>query len=110
MGWIRHHGIVVTGDMDSDRLGKAHEFAKTIFPAVSDIVPGRVNASGSFLIPPDGSKEGWKDSDDGDAERERFVAGMADNWCSWVEYEHDVDNGTARIVRSSSDPDTEAKP
>jgi hypothetical protein len=101
MGWIRHHGIVVTGDTDNDRLAKAHKLAKSIFP---EIVPGTVNCSGSFLIPPDGSKEGWAHSDEGDARRDLFVKGMADNRCSWIEYDHDIDNATARIVRSSSDP------
>ena len=72
MGYIRHHAIVVTS-WDENAINTAHEKADELFgEAVSDVVQSQWNGYRSFLIPPDGSNEGWTESDAGDIARERF--------------------------------------
>lgn len=71
MGYVRHDAILVTS-MFEEHIAKAHESAKLIFTTVSDLLPSRMNGYHSFLVPPDGSKEGWPDSDAGDSRRADF--------------------------------------
>lgn len=71
MGYVRHDAILVTS-MFEEHIAKAHESAKQIFTTVSDLLPSRMNGYRSFLVPPDGSKEGWPDSDTGDRRRADF--------------------------------------
>ena len=105
MGWIRHHGIVVTS-WDAAALRHAHAHAAELGMTTTEIVASPVNGYSSFLVAPDGSKEGWDDSNTGDAQREAFVAWLdsraysdGSSALSWIEYEHDSDNGTAKILR-----------
>ena len=100
MGWIRHHGIVVTSEQ-RDKLQAAHAKATEIFPAVSPIVDGVVNSSGSFFVPPDGSNEGWLESGNGDIQRDAFVEYLESSSMDWIEYELDRNGGEARIKRAS---------
>ena len=51
---------------DKKYLIKARTAAEGIFPWVSEISPTAINGYVSFFIPPDGSKEGWKESTEGD--------------------------------------------
>lgn len=71
MGYMRHDAIIVTSfkgpDADVARK-KAIEIGLVTTPPVKSDVNGYV----SFMIATDGSKEGWKDSDDGDAMREKW--------------------------------------
>ena len=112
MGHICHHGIVVTA-WNKERIAKAHAKAKEIFGVnVSEIVPSQINGYVSFLVAPDGSKEGWIDSQNGDDEREKFkhfLEHTRELYCDWIEYEHDVDNAFARLSASSSGIDGEVK-
>lgn len=74
MGYIKHDAVIVTGY----HLEKLHSLAKTIFqdtPAfVTDISPEAVNGWTTFAIFPDGSKEGWPDSQDADTARQFFIS------------------------------------
>jgi hypothetical protein len=108
MGWIRHHGIVVTS-WDKTAIDKAHEQAKAMFPpdTVTNLARAPLNGYQSFLVAPDGSKENWADSDLGDERREAFVRWLNEHAYEdgssslhWIEYEHDTDNGQARVVRA----------
>jgi hypothetical protein len=105
MGWIRHHGIVVTS-RKAELLKEAHAMACTTFATVTSIVASPINGYATFFIAPDGSKEGWADSELGDKKRDAFVKWMdaqayedGSNALAWLEYEHDVDNGTACVTR-----------
>lgn len=73
MGYIRHDAIVVTA-YRKDHAIAARATAFEFGLAVSDLVESPMNGYVSFLIAPDGSKEGWKDSDDGDAKRTLWLA------------------------------------
>lgn len=83
MGTIHHHAILVTGWDES--LDKAYQKAAEIFPWVSPISPEGVNSYRSFFIPPDGSKEGWEDSDKGDARRKAFFKFLGEQERFFVE-------------------------
>jgi len=72
MGTIHHHAIVVT-HWDPKAIEIAHAVAGVIFPEVSPILHSEYNGYSSFFIPPDGSKEGWLESDRGDLRRHEFI-------------------------------------
>jgi hypothetical protein len=67
-----------------------------------------MNGFQSFFIPPDGSKEGWDDSNIGDLQRETMI-----NWLNeqayedgstpfrWVEVQYGDDDKVSKIVRHS---------
>ena len=110
MGYIRHHAIVVTGQHewlhDSTLL--------TIFDArraaidcgcrlVTEVVGPGVNSTSSFLVAPDGSKEGWSDSDVGDRARGDFIEWLrsqgARGYYAWAEVAIGPDDQEARVER-----------
>lgn len=115
MGYILHHVIVVSS-WDNDLLAKARDTAVEMFEGVayvSTIVPHRrVNGGGSILVAPDGSKEGWDHSHDGDTARRKFTKWLdgqrhddgSSSLC-WAEIAlgSDDDNDT-HIVRHRGDP------
>ena len=107
MGYIKHHSIIVTAYKDD--VAKVHAKAVEIFGTlVSNIVKSKKNYYESFFIAPDGSKEGWDDSDRGDEAREDFI-NWADNQTGiddddslsfeWVEVSYD-EEGKTNVCRS----------
>lgn len=110
MGWMRHHAIVVTS-WEDEWLEEAHREARAIFGAqVTNITLPAVNGYRSFLVPPDGSKEGWEESDAGDKRRERFVAWLSaatyedgSTSLKWVEVQYGDDGNDTRIVHDSEE-------
>ena len=110
MGYTRHHAIIVTG-YDLERVEKIRNKIKK---KCTTLRPTRVHVSamegyGTFFIGPDGSKEGWPDSDAGDEERnmiinllrsKRFEDGSSP--FDWVEVQYGDDNGEDELVRSCS--------
>lgn len=97
MGHIRHHAIIVTSG-DGKLLKAAWDEASSLDLHPTSIETSRVNGYGSFLVPPDGSKSGWADSDQGDARMASFVVWLRSKayddgsssleWCE-VMYGHD---------------------
>jgi hypothetical protein len=77
MGYERHHAIIVTS-WSKASIEAAHQQATTLFAEtfvqVTDVTAAGMNDYRSFLVAPDGSKEGWHDSDAGDAARAAFIA------------------------------------
>lgn len=90
MGTIAHHAIIVTGSSES--IERAREKAVEIFKVdpedhelfnrimghpviagVTNIVASGVNGYDSFMVAPDGSKEGWGLSDEGDKRRKELL-------------------------------------
>lgn len=103
MGYTVHHTICVTSCLRS-LLNKAHAAAVSSGAQVSPIVDGVVNDVASFLVAPDGSKEGWEESDVGDKRRAEIKAWLraqayddGSNSLSWFEVEHPED-GAPRVV------------
>ena len=106
MGYMRHHAIVVTGpyDYSSDHLGEAHAKAEELIPClVSEIVRSRINGYGSFFIAPDGSKEGWDASDEGDSQRKAFIDWLreSESWVSWALVQYGDDDGESLVADHS---------
>lgn len=102
MGYIRHHAIVVTSWNDI-KLKVAHVYAKGVFgETVSEIIDSPVNSYQSFFIAPDGSKEGWQPSNEGDKKRELFA-----DWIKNQDYE-DGSNSLSFAVFFYGDDDGDA--
>jgi hypothetical protein len=104
MGYMRHHAIVVTSWKD-DVLEAAHVRALEIFKHVAPVTPAVINGYRTFLVAPDGSKEGWDESDAGDIARGQFIDwlnaqryGDGSSYLQWVEVQFGDDNRETRIV------------
>jgi len=105
MGYIKQHTIVVTAY--DNGIIKAHEEATRIFGEMcSPIIPSKMNGYKSFFIAPDGSKEGWADSNEGDLKRDEFVNWInscayedGSNSVDFVELFYGEDNGRCSVVR-----------
>lgn len=99
MGYIRHNAIVATAWDES--------LAKTLFDFASRlganplISEKAVNGYVTVVIPPDGSKEGWASSDDGDLRREEIVKLLMSAGFEWLEVAYGWDDGSADVVRSA---------
>ena len=100
----RHHAIVVTCWQDK-HIEQAHGLAVENNLSPTDITPSGVNGYRSFLIPPDGSKEGWEESSQGDDRRDAWIKAMTDlgedNYCEWAELAYGNDDGMAQVTRSA---------
>lgn len=72
MGIIIHDEIIVSGSEPS--IGLAHRKAIDVGLRVTNMVAHRMNGESSFLIVSDGSKEGWAHSDEGERQREQWLA------------------------------------
>jgi hypothetical protein len=101
MGYIRHDAIIVTS-WDTRAVRLAREKAKELLLPVSGVVHSNTNSYMSFLIAPDGSKEGWEESTRGEAARERWKAWAKDTpdlWIDWVHLNYGGDDpDMARLV------------
>ena len=104
MGYIRHHAIIVTS-WDKDLLVKAYFKAFEYNNQITPITDGVINGYCSFLIVPDGSKEGWPESDDGDISRKKFIEWLelqkyddGSSSLSYVEIQFGDDNGVTKII------------
>ncbi|MDA8119998.1 MAG: hypothetical protein M0Z85_08130 [Gammaproteobacteria bacterium] len=111
MGYYVHHAIVVTcRDHARQMLIEAHERAVAIFgEMVSPIVPSPIGMMSSFFVAPDGSKEGWSESDEYDAKRETFANFLdafayedGSNEIEYAEIFYGTEDGTAGVKRHNS--------
>lgn len=119
MGYMRHHAIVVSGwdkydDKDEQYIDRAHREVIALqesFPSlcwVSPVSPKNLAINGyrSFFIAPDGSKEGWTESNNGEAFRTAVMNKldeMTGNGC-WVQYaevQFADDEGVSVVTRAS---------
>ena len=105
MGYMRHHAIIVTS-WDEELLKKAHDKAVTIFNQVAPITPTDINGYVSFMVAPDGSKEGWAESEMGDDKRNELTEWIESQRYSdgsmsidYVEIQFGDDNGVTKIIR-----------
>ncbi len=89
MGFELNHAIIVSAS--GIKLKKAHIKITKIFlngfgmSLVSPIIAHVVNGGGSFMVSPDGSKEGWEDSDIGDDCRAQSVAYLIKHNIDFIE-------------------------
>lgn len=109
MGHMRHHAIIVSA-FQGERIEAAHARAVELGMSVTSITDVVTNGYRSFLIGPDGSKEGWGTSDEGDLKRASMVeyldAQRHDDDSSsiqWVVVQYGDDELKTRIVRDGDD-------
>jgi len=113
MGYERCHAIVVTDTGYGNHIENAHSEALAIFAdvcEVTEITPEAMNRRRSFMVAPDGSKEGWDLSDRGDACRDLFVAWLerqayddGSSALDWAEVQYGDENLDNRLLRSDAD-------
>ena len=101
MGRMRHHTIVVTG-WDAKAMEQIHHKAIRICGMlVSPLVDSHMNGYVSFFVAPDGSKEGWASSNEGDDNRELLKVMLDATMADWVEVQFADEAGDNRILSSS---------
>jgi hypothetical protein len=117
MGYMRYHTIIVSS-WDSDMLREAHDVASGLLIELSDeesglsllspITGGLRNGVASFMIAPDGSKEGWAPSDAMDEFRSTYTEWLkskayedGSTCLEWVEVQFADEAGVTKIVGSS---------
>lgn len=92
MGYMVHHAIVVTGMKRSEWMSPewlcaedAHAFALEAAARnggaceVTPLTPESTNGYRSFMVAPDGSKEGWATSAEGDETRREIIEWLRSN-------------------------------
>ncbi|MHA2064464.1 MAG: hypothetical protein ACXABY_08800 [Candidatus Thorarchaeota archaeon] len=116
MGYMQHHAILVTtwnSDAAEDihekvvEIIKAHKLHEEMVSTLSGVV---VNGYRSFAVFPDGSKEGWDTSENGEEARDAIVE-MLETYryedgstaMDWVEVQYGDDNLNSYIVRHSDE-------
>lgn len=67
-----HHAIVIS-TFDEEYALAAHVKARALGCTISSIDQSPMNLLYSFMVCPDGSKEGWEESDEGDAQRRELI-------------------------------------
>ena len=97
MGFIAHNAVICTS-FQKEKIWKAHVKAAELFgDLVSNLVESKINGYSSFFIAPDGSKEGWSESDKYDelrGEFEQWLRQERDNddlWIDWVDVKYGGD-------------------
>lgn len=110
MGYMRHHAIVVTS-FDNSTINSAWITAIGIFgDRVTNLTDRQTNGFQTFCVGPDGSKEGWQESADGDTQRDVFIDWLraarfddGSSLLSWVEVQYGDDDHATTSLRSSDD-------
>lgn len=107
---MTHNAIILTSWKEAAML-EAHEKAKEIFASsmarVTNITQSAMNDYMSFMVAPDGSKDGWPDSDRGDECRAQFIAYLRDGyakrgiWLYWVEVEFYEDMEAPKVLQGT---------
>lgn len=120
MGYERYHTIVVSSYSEK-LLYEAHKQAEMLFclrtnnfgdliAPVTDVVMTPINGVYSFMVSPDGSKEGWDHSDLGDEARAEFVTWLkaqrfsdGSSSLKWVEVQYGDDEWQTKIIHDSDE-------
>lgn len=106
MGYIRHDAIIATSG-NAKHLALAWEKARTLKLPISSVVLSPMNGYGSFLIAPDGSKEGWPDSDEGEKRKGAWIRWMREQdetWVDWVLVRYCGDDDSAEVHDFAGNP------
>lgn len=95
MGVVIHHAIVVTSRDEYTKEARVQAVRCCGVGSVTNVTERMVNGVSSFMVAPDGSKEGWAESDQGEAQRATFIAWLnRQRWCdgstpyAWVLIEY----------------------
>ena len=111
MGYMRHHAILVTSGIER-HIRRAFERAEMTFPLGSVLGPveSSINNYWTFVVTPDGSKEGWSESETGDEARDAFIAWLrseayedGSSPFSWAEVQYGDDDDENIVTRHDAD-------
>lgn len=109
MGYMRHHAIIVSTFSEKD-VKLAHAKAAELGCDPQPIHYTGWNSIHTFMIPPDGSKEGWDESDAGDVRRADFLRWITtlrfedgSTVFDWCEVQYGDENGDNRMLRHDDD-------
>lgn len=109
MGYMRHHAIIVTGCLDG-YVERAFARAASLGMKPTPISAETTNGYRSFLVPPDGSKERWDESDEGDSKRERLIVFLnslryddKSSPVDWIEVQFGDDERVSKVTRHSDE-------
>ena len=114
MGYIRNQAMIVSG-WSAKHVLRAHSAAISVFDEhglcrlVSGLTQHAANGGAAFFISPDGSKEGWEPSNNGDKARAQFIEWLrgkeaCDLYLDWCEILLGGDDGEYCVSQS---PNTE---
>lgn len=121
MGYMRSHAIVVSAFYGNPHwIEVAHKEAVRIFhqpveewsamriAEVTDPTHAGMNGIRSFMVAPDGSKEGWGHSDAGDRARHEFVSWLesaayddGSSPLAWVEVQFGDDEWATMVINDN---------
>jgi hypothetical protein len=103
MGYMRHHALIVT-TWDFEKAKAAFVEAVGFGNTCTDIHKSSINDYHTFVVLPDGSKEGWKHSEDGDMARAELIQWLHEqrleddsSHYSWAEIMYGDDEGELSI-------------
>jgi len=114
MGYMRHHGILVTA-FNEVQAKAAHAMASAHciaggHPLVSPLHGEVVNGYWSFAVFPDGSKEGWEASAEGDTGRTALISWLdaqryedGSSPFDWVEVQYGDDEEITEVTAHSDE-------
>ena len=102
MGYIRHNAIIATA-WQAEAVTALTEYARNL--GAEALVGGEVtNGYMTVCITPDGSKEGWETSSEGDERRAKIKQWMRDHadqlYFEWCEVAYGNDDAKAEIIDS----------
>lgn len=111
MGYMRHHAIAVTG-YDEEIVQQAYRQAVAFGLQPTEPVKAPVNSYWTLFVPPDGSKEGWDESEAGDYRRGQFIAWLGgqrfedgSSPLAWVEVQYGDDERETKVTAHSDEPE-----
>ena len=107
MGYMAHNAIIVTS-WNHEGIEQAAKKATELGLLVTPVSAEGVNGYKSFMVCPDGSKEGWAPSNEGDIKRSEFRDYLnsvtyedGSSSMEWVEIRYGSDDDAASIVDSA---------
>jgi hypothetical protein len=112
MGYLRHECLIVSSD-DADAVLRVQTAACSIFDEqgmgrlVGGLTQHLTNGGAAFLISPDGSKEGWGQSNDAEAARNELIEWLRSGeapFVNWALVLIGGDDGEYRVLQSPNDP------
>lgn len=117
MGYMRHHALIVT-TWNADAAGAFHAQATSVCRScpVSAVIESPTNSYLTVLVCPDGSKEGWEESDRGDAECASLIEWLdaqryedGSSALRWALVQYGDDDGETTVI-DHSDAEEHRKP
>lgn len=107
MTFYSHHAILVTSSEEL-RIRRAHVevlaalSTKGLLLPVSEVLSSPVNSFYSFFVGPDGSKETWPNSEQGDQMRDEIIEILANAGVRWCEVQYADENDNNHVTRTDA--------